>query len=50
MHDIEEEELLAHALDLPARDVPQPHEASAVPVAAAPVGAVMATANKGTAV
>jgi 2-oxoglutarate dehydrogenase E1 component len=50
MHDIEEEELLAHALDLPPRPEAPAHDAASVPVAGGATGAAMATANKGTAV
>jgi 2-oxoglutarate dehydrogenase E1 component len=49
MHDIEEEELVSHALDLPPREV-APHEAASVPVSGTTAGAAMATANKQTAV
>jgi len=46
VHDNEEKELLAHALDVPPREVPLPKETSSVPVVGQP--AAVAAADKGT--
>ena len=50
MHDIEEEELLSHALALPPREIPPPQEPSKVPEVGGPTGAALVTAAKRTAV
>jgi len=50
MHEIEEQELLAHALELPAKEIPpESGPGSSVPVVGGPKpGSAMATADKGT--
>lgn len=50
MHDIEEEELLAHALALPAREAAPGHDNGNTAVSGGATGEVLATAAKGTAV